>query len=283
MKPNIHRDEVVAKLQESLLSRLVQALEAMIGTTQRCHFMPEFQAASQLGDGEKLLGWKSGFSAGPSFELRVFAAPKDWRLFGKTVLEAAGVDELDDATLESTFLETLMQAASAFSQDLSGLAGKKWEASGSESGVAPESSWDSWGYRLPMGAEEAKLMVQVSPELVQALAQPSGEASAPKASEASAAQPVSVEAGIALPQYDLLLDVELPVSISFGRAMVPLKEVLRLSSGSIVELNRAVTEPVEVIVNNCVIARGEVVVVEGNYGVRIQQIVSRQDRLRTVN
>jgi flagellar motor switch protein FliN/FliY len=44
-----------------------------------------------------------------------------------------------------------------------------------------------------------------------------------------------------------------------------------------------VTEPVEVIVNNCVIARGEVVVVEGNYGVRIQQIVSRQDRLRTVN
>jgi flagellar motor switch protein FliN/FliY len=50
-----------------------------------------------------------------------------------------------------------------------------------------------------------------------------------------------------------------------------------------VELNRAVTEPVEVIVNNCVIARGEVVVVEGNYGVRIQQIVSRQDRLRTVN
>ena len=49
------------------------------------------------------------------------------------------------------------------------------------------------------------------------------------------------------------------------------------------ELNRAVTEPVEVIVNNCVIARGEVVVVEGNYGVRIQQIVSRQDRLRTVN
>jgi flagellar motor switch protein FliN/FliY len=50
-----------------------------------------------------------------------------------------------------------------------------------------------------------------------------------------------------------------------------------------VELNRAVSEPVEVIVNNCVIARGEVVVVEGNYGVRIQQIVSRQDRLRSVN
>jgi flagellar motor switch protein FliN/FliY len=49
-----------------------------------------------------------------------------------------------------------------------------------------------------------------------------------------------------------------------------------------VELNRAVSEPVEVIVNNCVIARGEVVVVDGNYGVRIIQILSRRERLRTL-
>jgi flagellar motor switch protein FliN/FliY len=47
-------------------------------------------------------------------------------------------------------------------------------------------------------------------------------------------------------------------------------------------LNRSVSEPVEVIVNKCVIARGEVVVIEGNYGVRIDQIISRQDRLRTL-
>ncbi len=82
---------------------------------------------------------------------------------------------------------------------------------------------------------------------------------------------------------DVLLDVELPVSVSFGRAQLPLREVLKLTSGSIVELNRSVDEPVEVIVNNCVIARGEVVVVEGNYGVRVTQIISRQDRLRTLN
>lgn len=48
------------------------------------------------------------------------------------------------------------------------------------------------------------------------------------------------------------------------------------------ELNRSLSEPVEVIVNNCVVARGEVVVIDGNYGVRIQQIVSRQDRLRSL-
>ena len=62
-----------------------------------------------------------------------------------------------------------------------------------------------------------------------------------------------------------------------------LKDVIKLTTGSIVELNRSIVEPVEVIVNNCVIARGEVVVIEGNYGVRIQQIISRQERLRTLH
>lgn len=79
--------------------------------------------------------------------------------------------------------------------------------------------------------------------------------------------------------FDLLLDVELPVRVSFGRAHVPLKDALKLTTGSIVELNRAIVDPVDVIVNNCVIARGEVVVVEGNFGVRIHHVVSRSERL----
>jgi flagellar motor switch protein FliN/FliY len=81
---------------------------------------------------------------------------------------------------------------------------------------------------------------------------------------------------------ELLLDVDLPVTISFGKALLPMKDVLKLTTGSIVELNRGLGEPVEVLVNHCLIARGEVVVVEGNYGVRIQEIASRQDRLRSL-
>ena len=77
----------------------------------------------------------------------------------------------------------------------------------------------------------------------------------------------------------LLLDVELPVSISFGRTLLPIRDVLRLSTGSVVELDCAANEPVEVIVNNCTIARGSVVVIDGNYGVRIEEIVSRQERM----
>ena len=81
---------------------------------------------------------------------------------------------------------------------------------------------------------------------------------------------------------ELLLDVEMPVSISFGRAQLPLKDVLRLSIGSLVELDRTVSDPVDIIVSNSVIARGEVVVVDGNLGVRVDQVMSRQERLRNL-
>jgi flagellar motor switch protein FliN/FliY len=81
------------------------------------------------------------------------------------------------------------------------------------------------------------------------------------------------------PTLDLLLDVEMPVSVSFGRTFLPVREVLKLATGSIIELDRPVNQHVEVVVNNCVIARGEVVVIEGNYGVRIHEIISRNDRM----
>jgi flagellar motor switch protein FliN/FliY len=88
--------------------------------------------------------------------------------------------------------------------------------------------------------------------------------------------------GAPSPTLDLLLGIELPVSISFGKKRLPLRDVLKLTTGSIVELDRDVDEPVEILVNQCLIARGEVVVVQGNYGVRIQEIASRAERLRSL-
>jgi flagellar motor switch protein FliN/FliY len=86
---------------------------------------------------------------------------------------------------------------------------------------------------------------------------------------------MKTEAGNAL---DLVLDMELPVSISFGRTELTLEEVLNLTTGSLIELSRSVDDPVDIVVNGRVIARGEVVEVEGNYGVRVQQITGRVDR-----
>jgi flagellar motor switch protein FliN/FliY len=84
-------------------------------------------------------------------------------------------------------------------------------------------------------------------------------------------------------EMKLLLDVEMSLSVSFGSTYMPLRDVLKLTTGSIVELDRLIMEPVDIIVNNCVIARGEVVVIEGNYGVRVIDVVSRSDRMAARN
>jgi flagellar motor switch protein FliN/FliY len=81
---------------------------------------------------------------------------------------------------------------------------------------------------------------------------------------------------------EMLLDVDLELSVSFGHTTLVLQEVLKLSSGSIVELNRSANDPVELLVNDAVIARGEVVVVDGNYGIRITEVVSPRERIRSL-
>jgi flagellar motor switch protein FliN/FliY len=70
----------------------------------------------------------------------------------------------------------------------------------------------------------------------------------------------------------LVMDVELNVLLRFGQRMLPLREVLELASGSIVELDRQVDEPVELLLDGKVIARGEAVIVDGNYGLRVTEI-----------
>jgi flagellar motor switch protein FliN len=94
--------------------------------------------------------------------------------------------------------------------------------------------------------------------------------------------PVDEEDDALIPQrqsLDVLRDIELPVTLRFGRARMTLEDVLRLDSGSVVGFDRRLDEPVELLVNGCVVAFGEAVTVHGNYAVRISEIVSRRERL----
>jgi flagellar motor switch protein FliN/FliY len=71
---------------------------------------------------------------------------------------------------------------------------------------------------------------------------------------------------------DLVMDVELNVTLRFGKSQLTLREVMELTSGSVVELDRQVDEPVELLLNGLVVARGEAVVVDGNYGLRVTEV-----------
>jgi len=70
----------------------------------------------------------------------------------------------------------------------------------------------------------------------------------------------------------LVMDVELSVSLRFGQRQLPLREVLELASGSVIELDKMVDEPVEMLLDGKVVARGEAVIVDGNYGLRVTEI-----------
>lgn len=100
----------------------------------------------------------------------------------------------------------------------------------------------------------------------------------------AAAAPPYPSTGLLTPEeqrkLELLLDVPLKVSVVLGRTRRPIREVLNLTPGAIVELNSLVDEPVEVLVNGTLVARGEVVVVNENFGVRLTSIISPEDRLR---
>jgi flagellar motor switch protein FliN/FliY len=79
---------------------------------------------------------------------------------------------------------------------------------------------------------------------------------------------------------EVLLDIELPVTLRFGRTLMTLNEVIGLNSGSVIDFGRGADDQVEVLVNGRVVARGEAVMVQGNYGVRILQIETRGERLQ---
>jgi flagellar motor switch protein FliN/FliY len=70
----------------------------------------------------------------------------------------------------------------------------------------------------------------------------------------------------------LVMDVELLVTLRFGQRQLALREVLELTSGSVIELDRQVEEPVELLLEGKVIARGEAVVIDGNYGLRVTEV-----------
>jgi flagellar motor switch protein FliN/FliY len=270
------------------------AIEGMAGTPPGVSF--EMLDAAP-GPAVPLLGWSQPFNGLPG-EALVMTPEPDVLALGQHVMQAAGVDDCSQEDLKSTFLECVGQAFSLLARAMTArLQREVTPAAGSEAQAAAANL--TWGsVRLTLEERTASVFLGLPANLLEAfLAEPQtapqtapqevAQAAAAGASSSPNPAPTQIAPTTRAPAehsktFDLLLDVELPVSVSFGHAQVPLKDVLKLTTGSIVELSRAVVEPVDIVVNNCVIARGEVVVVEGNFGVRIQQVISRSERLRSL-
>ncbi|MGI8991829.1 MAG: flagellar motor switch protein FliN [Bryobacteraceae bacterium] len=273
-------DRWASKLAGILESMTDRRPEAVWDSAALDEAAEEKAAGPQIPENSLVWGQILSLSSEPMVWI---AAPEPtWRDLGGRTLQAAGMENVEPADARNTWLEVLNQSVTALAQELSRRAQEDIVCErGEEISEAPP------GLRfIPVDINYGEgrrptLFIAFNPLLIEA-ASITGKAL--EESEVPGDVPIpqlGPQASGISKTFNLLLEVALPVSISFGRTQLPIRDVLKLTTGSIVELNRTVTEPVEVIVNDCVIARGQVVVVEGNYGVRIRQIISREERLRT--
>ena len=273
-----------ASVLDQWAEALAQVLDSMTDQHPQVTWQAVSGAVAAVASGEEpYLWWEHPFSAAAGALAWVGSPRPTWEHVGTLTLKAAGLDTVASSEAQNTWFEILGQSLSAMARSIGGLLGREVTCgAGAEREAAPESAeWASVALTFADGAQPP-LLVALSPILLSLIA-------APPPAEPAQAEPApaeySSEAGqLALNSrtIGLLLDVDLPVSISFGKTRLPMKEVLKLTTGSIVELDRDVNDPVEVLVNQRLIARGEVVVVEGNYGVKIQEIASRNERLRSI-
>jgi flagellar motor switch protein FliN/FliY len=274
------RGEGIGWLLENWTARLADSLEGMTGERP----LVASRDAEGAPDPADMLWWEQPLSLGAQAIFWAGAPRAAWVEIGSQVLRGAGIEVTDPQDAKNTYLEALSQACSGLAQAITRRVGRETACEKGAEKAPPAAGSRAFEIDVTLAGSKLPPLRLALPAGAQEWFQAAGERPA-----LAAAAGLSVPAaGPPAPKpeeprtLDLLLELELPVSVSFGRAQLALKDVLKLTSGSIVELSRTITEPVEVIVNNFVIARGEVVVVEGNYGVRIQEIISRDKRLRTL-
>lgn len=151
-----------------------------------------------------------------------------------------------------------------------------------EEALNPEDLMSMWEEALKESASSSAKKVTESPTSV-------GETSltAPPKEETPQIKPSPLrelspkEEGIH-PELDFILDIPLEISVEIGRTKLLIKDLLKLNQGSVIELEKFAGEPVEIYVNGKLMARGEVVVVNERFGVRITEIISTQERIKNL-
>ncbi len=274
-------------------------------TTAACTGIQKSSLRSVLSSAALVTGMKIRFVAGISGSALLLLGNPDLARIGGLL---SGRDCPEDKPLESEVLEACLRfitrALEATGKSFAGSHGLSIQTSAPEpvntdgkgEALLPlaDSYADAFVLNLKISIEghaDCQLQLWVLPGLVASLrVQLPQYATAAKSVETSAQPSDAVPPGSnggggkqrGKWNIDLILDVELEVVVSFGEAQMPLRDIVKLGIGSVIELEKAINDPVAIFVNDKPIARGEVVMVEGNYGVKILEVESTADRIRSL-
>lgn len=108
----------------------------------------------------------------------------------------------------------------------------------------------------------------------------SGDANPRAPLEEFESTPVAAGSGDETPNLDVILDIPVTISMEVGNTQIPIRNLLQLNQGSVIELDRLAGEPLDVLVNGTLIAHGEVVMVNEKFGIRLTDVVSQQERIQ---
>jgi flagellar motor switch protein FliN len=203
----------------------------------------------------------------------------------------------DGEDQKAGWAELLKEAADAATGELLARTGRKCLVK--TFGAVEAESKQSRAFRLQAGEKTWLIQVNSEVRLAKGAKPPAQARVEPAAAATAAGQPVapgsappapatvgdfspaSVPPGLS-PGLALLLDVELEVSLRFGAREMPLGEILDLGPGDVVQLDRHIHDPVDLIVGDKIVASGEVVLVNGNFGLRVTHVAEPQKRLESI-
>lgn len=255
-----------AQYVQAWVESLAQVLGQIAGSPLPCVVLPEAPAElAPIGDGD--LWIVCTCSGGLRGEMSL-------RLPATSTLRLAQIFMSEPAAPEAEVTSDHREAAVELLRQVAGLVASALKASWGEvqlrldlSAGAP--SWPASCTTWLRAGEEHAAQVEVHLSAALAAALRAENTEAPAASFPASVPPSPEQSKVKL---DLLMDVELALTLRFGSRRLLLREVLDLNPGAVVDLDRQVQEPVNVLLDGRLVARGEVVVLEGNYGVRVTEV-----------
>jgi len=228
--------------------------QALAGEPELVESLPKPMAAGAFGFAATIAGDEEG-----RFSVVLDPAILESPLVGEGMDQKAGWGEI------------LKEVASAAAGELLAKTGKKCRVEKFEE-ITGESKV-SRAFQLKSGERVFTILVRDEVRVPKPAAQP-----AARPADAPAPPPPP---GLS-PGINLLMDVELEVSLRFGCKELPLGEILDLGPGDVVQLDRNVTDPVDLIVGDKIVACGEVVLVNGNFGLRVTEVATPRKRLESI-
>jgi flagellar motor switch protein FliN len=222
------------------------------------------------------------------------AKPMEAGSFGWTVTLEGDVEGRFTILLDSEILETplvgegvdqrvgwgelVRETADAAVGELLAASGKRCKVAKFEE--TAEQSQDARAFQLRSGARSWAILVRDEVRMSEPLPAIEPQPVSDPRPDAPAAE--STASPVLSPGLELLLDVELEATLRFGSREMPLGEILDLGPGDVVELDRHVSDPVDLIVGDKIVARGEVVLMNGNFGLRVTEVAAPRKRLESI-